>query len=189
MELQNKNAELSILMKDLAIQKAELQNLSLQIRKWNDNNADKKDLEARFIAKKEEIAALNNQIKKQRLQLLQSASITKKLYKLSEKVVANQKRPLLKEKDWKAVETLIKNIYPTIYELLSISKLTDKEIQCAYLSVFDFDTNREAILLDVQTDSINKYRSRVRQKLQITGQKMTLYDFLIGTTEQQIDYK
>ena len=178
LELQNKNAKLNMLAKDLALNKAELQNLSLKIAEQQRLNIDNVLLETQYVEKQQETKNLNLQIQQQRLQLFQEANITKRLYRLSEKIVAGKQKPLLGNKDWAAIETLIRSIYPPIYEFLQNNNLTDKEQQCAYLSVFGFDTNREAVLLGVQVDSVNKYRSRVRQKLQLTGQKINIHDFL-----------
>ena len=48
------------------------------------------------------------------------------------------------------------------------------------LVLFHLDTISEAILLNIQPDSVNKRRQRVRQKLGIIGEELDLYTYIIN---------
>lgn len=50
----------------------------------------------------------------------------------------------------------------------------------SYLVLFHLDTISEAILLNIQPDSVNKRRQRVRQKLGIIGEELDLYTYIIN---------
>ena len=47
--------------------------------------------------------------------------------------------------------------------------MTLADLRYCYLVLFHLDTISEAILLNIQPDSVNKRRQRVRQKLGIIG--------------------
>lgn len=53
------------------------------------------------------------------------------------------------------------------------------EMQYCYLSLLSLDKNQEAVILHVNPDSVSKIRFRVRQKLQISGENISINDYLI----------
>lgn len=54
--------------------------------------------------------------------------------------------------------------------------LTPSEIQYCYLSFLKLDINSEAILLNINPESISKRRLRIRQKLGYTGSEVSFYE-------------
>ena len=104
----------------------------------------------------------------------------KRLLKLSEKVIAGNQTSLLSAKDWKAIYAQVSSSYPITTKFLREVDLTEKEQQLAYLSVFNFEAKREAMLLGMQVDAVNKQRQRLRRKLGITDRNLSLHDYLVN---------
>ena len=129
---------------------------------------------------KVEESALIQKLTEQRKALLLSSAIGKKLRKLSQKVVPGNTQSLLTEKDWKTICATVNDIYPTFEDTLNTFGMTSTESRYCYLSLFQLDTTEEAILLNIQPDSVNKRRQRVRQKLGITGKEVDLRRYLIN---------
>ena len=129
---------------------------------------------------KVEESALIQKLTEQRKALLLSSAIGKKLRKLSQKVVPGNTQSLLTEKDWKTICATVNDIYPTLEDTLNTFGMTSTESRYCYLSLFQLDTTEEAILLNIQPDSVNKRRQRVRQKLGITGKEVDLRRYLIN---------
>lgn len=180
--MQEKNERLQLLEHELANTNAELNQISTQLEQYKNSRSSEENqaLLSQYTERKHEAERLMSQIQKQRQDLFQGSAIMKRLLKLSEKVVAGSQTSLLSAKDWKAIYAQVASSYPTAARFLRESDLTEKEQQLAYLSVFNFEAKREAILLGAQLDAVNKSRQRLRRKLGITDRNLSLHDYLAG---------
>lgn len=113
------------------------------------------------------IQKLKQEISCMRFQLLKKSAIAKKLNKLSEKPVINQKESLITPKDWRALKKEVIDIYHNYDERLKekVPTLTSDDIDFCMLSLFDIDSKGLACLLNYNTDSVHKKRSRLKSKL------------------------
>ena len=168
-DLERKSNELLKLRETLSRMREELQALNA-----------KEEHRVEYERLEREESTLFRKLVERREALLFSSAIGKKLRKLSQKVVPGTTGPLLMEKDWKAIVSIVNEIYPAFAAMLSKFTLTDVESRYCYLCLFRFDTVGEAILLNIQPDSVNKRRQRVRQKLGITGKGIDLRIYLIN---------
>lgn len=180
--VQEKNERLQLLEHELANTNAELNQISTQLEQYKNSRSSEENqaLLSQYTERKHEAERLMSQIQKQRQDLFQGSAIMKRLLKLSEKVVAGSQTSLLSAKDWKAIYAQVASSYPTAARFLRESDLTEKEQQLAYLSVFNFEAKREAILLGAQLDAVNKSRQRLRRKLGITDRNLSLHDYLVN---------
>lgn len=180
--MQEKNERLQLLEHELANTNAELNQISTQLEQYKNSRSSEENqaLLSQYTERKHEAERLMSQIQKQRQDLFQGSAIMKRLLKLSEKVVAGSQTSLLSVKDWKAIYAQVASSYPTAARFLRESDLTEKEQQLAYLSVFNFEAKREAILLGAQLDAVNKSRQRLRRKLGITDRNLSLHDYLVS---------
>lgn len=180
--MQEKNERLQLLEHELANTNAELNQISTQLEQYKNSRSSEENqaLLSQYTERKHEAERLMSQIQKQRQDLFQGSAIMKRLLKLSEKVVAGSQTSLLSAKDWKAIYAQVASSYPTAARFLRESDLTEKEQQLAYLSVFNFEAKREAILLGAQLDAVNKSRQRLRRKLGITDRNLSLHDYLVS---------
>lgn len=180
--MQEKNERLQLLEHELANTNAELNQISTQLEQYKNSRSSEENqaLLSQYTERKHEAERLMSQIQKQRQDLFQESAIMKRLLKLSEKVVAGSQTSLLSAKDWKAIYAQVASSYPTAARFLRESDLTEKEQQLAYLSVFNFEAKREAILLGAQLDAVNKSRQRLRRKLGITDRNLSLHDYLVS---------
>lgn len=171
-DLKQKSNSLLKLKECLRIKQEELQDLS--------SLQSKKELENQYQQMKQEEKRIINRIAEQRKELLLSSAIAKKIIKLSRKVVAGVTKSPLTEKDWQNIIDLVNDIYPSFENKLSELDMTPSHLRYCYLSLFHLDTMGEAILLNIQPDSVNKRRQRVRQKLGIIGEEIDLYGYLLS---------
>lgn len=180
--MQEKNERLQMLEHELANTNAELKQISTQLEQYKNSRSYEENqvLLDQYAERKQEAERLISQIQKQRQDLFMESAIMKKLLKLSEKVIAGNQKSLLSDKDWKAIYAQVASSYPTAAKFLRESDLTEKEQQLAYLSVFNFEAKREAVLLGAQLDAVNKQRQRLRRKLGITDRNLSLHDYLVS---------
>lgn len=131
---------------------------------------------------KNDIFTIKSELNILRKQKFLSSSITKKVIKLSQNVIAGYNKPLLSNKDWDSIKNLINNIYPSIDDFLNSDKygFTDSEIKYCYLSFFELDIRSESILLNITTESVTKRRYRIRQKLNIVGEEGSFYAYFMN---------
>lgn len=116
-----------------------------------------------------EMQELKQEISSMRLQLLKTSAIAKRLNKLAEKPEINQKESLITPKDWRALKKEVIDIYHNYDERLKekVPTLTSDDIDFCMLSLFDIDSKGLACLLNYNTDSVHKKRSRLKSKLGI----------------------
>lgn len=123
---------------------------------------------------------MNNEIIQIRRKKLALSSIAKKIIKLSQSVKPGANKSPLTTKDWKAIHELVDEIYISLPQLMKneITLFTPADIECCYLSFFNLDPQGEAILLNINPDSVSQRRSRLRKKLEIKGEDRSLYEYL-----------
>ena len=137
-----------------------------------------KRVEDLYQQKIEEIEIIRKQIQERNWDLLESSAITRKVKKLSQKLIPNANESPLTEKDWNAVYKLLDSLYPSLDAVLSRHGLTLTEKKYAYLSFFRLEDKQEAILLAVEAGTPKKYHNRIRQKLGINRMEEKVYLYL-----------
>lgn len=183
-DLEKKNSELFGLRDNLRIKQEELGNLSVQLSESNNlvsefSSREKIEKEYEQIKQEEEI--LIHRIAERRKELLLSSAIAKKVIRLSQKVVPGATKSPLSEKDWQNMITQANDIYPFLEDRLAAFNLSAAELRYCYLSLFGLDSIGESILLDIQPDSVNKRRQRVRQRLGIIAKELDLSTYLVDS--------
>ncbi len=185
-DLEKKNNELFKLRDDLRIKQEKLEDLSAQLLK-NTNLISKFDskeeLEEEYKLIKQEVENLIVRIAELRMDLFLSSPIAKKVIKLSQKVVPRATKSLLSEKDWKNIIAQANEVYPFLADRLATFNLSSAELQYCYLSLLGLDSKGESILLNIQPDSVNKRRQRVRQRLGIVVKELDLCHYLINNEQ------
>ena len=139
-----------------------------------------KRVEDLYQQKIEEIEIIRKQIQERNWDLLESSAITRKVKKLSQKLIPNANESPLTEKDWNAIWELINMVYPAVSKAVLKYELNDKERTVCYLTLFNLNTNQEAVLMNQPISFINKYRQTLRKKLHINNRNVDLYDFLVN---------
>lgn len=183
-DLEKKDSELFRLRDSLRIKQEELGNLSVQLSESNNlvsefSSREKFEKEYGQIKQEEEI--LIHRIAERRKELLLSSAIAKKVIRLSQKVVPGATKSPLSEKDWQNMITQANDIYPFLEDRLATFNLSAAELRYCYLSLFGLDSIGESILLDIQPDSVNKRRQRVRQRLGIIAKELDLSTYLVDS--------
>lgn len=127
---------------------------------------------------KENIANIEKELDLLKEEKIKNATIVKKILKLSTKVVAGNQEALLTNKDWYTLMELISQTYRSFDDFISDNPygLTSTEIQYCYLSFLKLDISSEAILLNINPESISKRRLRIRQKLGYAGSEVSFYE-------------
>ncbi|MDR0430984.1 MAG: DUF4355 domain-containing protein [Tannerellaceae bacterium] len=138
---------------------------------------------------KEEIEKMKKQISQLKKELLLSSKTGKKLAHLSEKIIPGKTDSLLHDKDWLQIEKTVNTIYPSF--LSSIAKIapdmSPAEIQYCLLTLFEFDIQQEATLLNLNPESISKRRLRVKKRLGIANEDTNLQEYLTKLKEEIVD--
>lgn len=151
-------------------------------------NANQKDIQELINVQefesehqKEEIVRTKNEINFLRNKILFSIPIVKKIVKLSQVVLPGSSRSPITVRDWQLLISNINNIYFLFYEKLEKKgfKENSSEMNYCYLSLLRLDKKQEAVLLHISPDSVSKLRFRVRQRLQISGEKISVYEYLL----------
>ena len=92
-------------------------------------------------------------------------------------------KPLIADKQWKLIADEITYIYPNLSKYLYslCPNLPEQDFLYCCLCMCGFDTNTEAKLLNIASDSVRKKRFRLREKLNIAllNDNTTLYEYLI----------
>ena len=133
--------------------------------------------QSEYDQKAQEVELLKQQYLQQRQYLLRESTIYKKIQK-SVSIPNPDHKELLTDKDWKAIYKCIDTMYPSLSERLVLAGITPTEKKYCYLSFFQLDSKLEAFLLNVNIDTPYKNRTRIRQKLKITGSEEKLYEHL-----------
>ncbi len=171
--LEQKNNTLLTLKNDLQQKQLELELLSRQM------SQQKVEWQALYEKKLAEIHQKEEEISLQTRSIWEVSPITKRLQTLVRKVNPNATQPPLTDKDWNAIREQVRTLYPAVEKVILTIGLKGSEEKLCYLSLFKFDTNQEAILLNVAINSVNTYRRNIRKKLQIQNPSQKLCDFLL----------
>lgn len=109
------------------------------------------------------------------------SSIAKKLKKISQKVIPGKESSPLTVKDWLNIQETVNDTYLSVKKLLreNTPEFTPAELECCYLSFFRLDMKEESILLNINPESVGKRHLRVKEKLGIVGQNMSIYEYFI----------
>lgn len=136
------------------------------------------DNESKLGVLKEDIVNIEEELSLMKEEKIKNAAIVKKIMKLSTKIIAGNKEPLLTNRDWRSLMDLINQTYRSFDEFISDNSygLTPTEIQYCYLSFLKLDISSEAILLNINPESISKRRLRIRQKLGYVGSEVSFYE-------------
>ena len=127
---------------------------------------------------KETIEVLNKNLivlKKDRILL---SSVAKKLRKMSQTVKPNPTQPLISDRYWHTIEEQVTEVYPALETQMDTFELTNAERHFCYLTLFQLDTTALSVLLNIIPESVNKQRLRVRQKFDLVGKSIDLYQYL-----------
>lgn len=171
--LEQKNNTLLTLKNDLQQKQLELELLSRQM------SQQKVEWQALYEKKVAEIHQKEEEIGLQTRSIWEVSPITKRLQTLVRKVNPNATQSPLTDKDWNAIREQVRTLYPAVEKLILTIGLKGSEEKLCYLSLFKFDTNQEAILLNVAINSVNTYRRSIRKKLQTQNPSQKLCDFLL----------
>lgn len=159
-------------------QQMALDSLSRQLKAAQQDNLEElRQKQSEYDQKAQEVELLKQQYLQQRQYLLRESTIYKKIQKLVSTPNPDHKE-LLTDKDWKAIYKGIDTMYPSLSERLVLAGITPTEKKYCYLSFFQLDSKLEAFLLNVNIDTPYKNRTRIRQKLKITGSEEKLYEHL-----------
>lgn len=159
-------------------QQMALDSLSCQLKvAQQDNQEELRQKQSEYNQKAQEVELLKQQYIQQRQYLLRESTIYKKIQK-SVSTPNPDHKELLTDKDWKAIYKCIDTMYPSLSERLVLAGITPTEKKYCYLSFFQLDSKQEAFLLNVNIDTPYKNRTRIRQKLKITGSEEILYEHL-----------
>ena len=185
-DLSNKSNELFRLRDNLRNKQDRLEALSIQLSEKNEklNELDSREkLEKEYEQIKKEEETLVLRIAERRKDLFLSSAISKKVIKLSQKVVPGATKSPLSEKDWQNIITQVNEVYPFLADRLAAFNLSAAELRYCYLSLLGLDSIGESILLHIQPDSVNKRRQRVRQRLGIIAKELDLCAYLINSVQ------
>ena len=171
--LEQKNNTLLTLKNDLQQKQLELELLSRQV------SQQKVEWQALYEKKVAEIHQKEEEISLQTRSIWEVSPITKRLQTLVRKVNPNATQSPLTDKDWNAIRGQVRTLYPAVEKVILTIGLKGSEEKLCYLSLFKFDTNQEAILLNIAINSVNTYRRNIRKKLQIQNPSQKLCDFLL----------
>lgn len=159
-------------------QQMALDSLSCQLKAvQQDNQEELRQKQSEYDQKAQEVEMLKQQYIQQRQYLLRESTIYKKIQK-SVSTPNPDHKELLTDKDWKIIYKCIDTMYPSLSERLVLAGITPTEKKYCYLSFFQLDSKQEAFLLNVNIDTPYKNRTRIRQKLKITGSEEKLYEHL-----------
>ena len=159
-------------------QQMALDSLSHQLKAAQQDNLEElRQKQSEYDQKAQEVELLKQQYLQQRQYLLRESTIYKKIQK-SVSTPNPDHKELLTDKDWKAIYKCIDTMYPSLSERLVLAGITPTEKKYCYLSFFQLDSKLEAFLLNVNIDTPYKNRTRIRQKLKITGSEEKLYEHL-----------
>lgn len=130
-----------------------------------------------------EIALLTSNYKELQHKSLENSPTFKELVRLAKQNKPRNAKPLITDKQWELIADEITYIYPNLSKYLYslCPNLPEQDFLYCCLCMCGFDTNTEAKLLNIASDSVRKKRFRLREKLNIAllNDNTTLYEYLI----------
>lgn len=131
----------------------------------------------------EEISLLTSNYKELQHKSLENSPVFKELVRLAKQNKPRNDKPLITDKQWELIADEITYIYPNLskYIYSLCPNLPEQDFLYCCLCMCGFDTNTEAKLLNIASDSVRKKRLRLREKLNIAllNDNATLYEYLI----------
>ena len=175
-KIQRQRDELNRIKTDFAYVSLELE----EKKKLLDTFKEKDDNYNRI---EKEIALLISNYKELQHKSLRNSPTFKELVRLAKLNQPRNDKPLITDKQWKLIADEITYIYPKLSEYLYrlCPNLPEQDFLYCCLCMCGFDTNTEAKLLNIASDSVRKKRFRLREKLNIAllNDNTTLYEYLI----------
>ena len=130
-----------------------------------------------------EIALLTSNYKELQHKSLENSPTFKELVRLAKQNKPRNDKPLITDKQWELIADEITYIYQNLSKYLYslCPNLPEQDFLYCCLCMCGFDTNTEAKLLNIASDSVRKKRFRLREKLNIAllNDNTTLYEYLI----------
>lgn len=127
-----------------------------------------------------EIALLTSNYKELQHKSLENSPTFKELVRLAKQNKPRNDKPLITDKQWELIADEITYIYPNLSKYLYslCPNLPEQDFLYCCLCMCGFDTNTEAKLLNIASDSVRKKRFRLREKLNIAllNDNTTLYE-------------
>ena len=157
-------------------------NLSIELDKKKKMLASIVEKDEKYNQMEKEVTELTHRYKKLQAKLISDSPIYKELSQLVNLNIPRNKKQLITVKQWKLIVEEITNIYPNFYEYIDnlCPDLSIQEIEYCCFTLYGFDTNDEAKLLNISPSSVRTKRLRLRQRLNITLPDQTsLYEYLI----------
>lgn len=147
-----------------------LLHLSLDLEKKKAKLLTFEEKNENYSQMKEEITSIISNYKKLQGKIITESSLYKNLLLLANQHMPKSNKCLITEKHWELIVKEITSIYPNLYLYIMdrCPELSDHEWQYCCLNMFNFDTNAEANLLNINLSSVRTKRFRLRQKLNIT---------------------
>lgn len=175
-KIQKQREELNKMKTDILYISIELEKKKKLLEVLKERNVD-------YDKMQEEINYLTNNYKVLQSKSLENSPIIKELLHLASHNKSKNEKPLITNKHWQLVIDEITHIYPNLRKYLDslCPSLPEQDFQYCCLYMCGFDTNTEAKLLYISTESVRKKRLRLRQKLNITlsNNNSTLYEYLV----------
>jgi tetratricopeptide (TPR) repeat protein len=165
--IQGQDKEIQILMAKYYVAKNELM--------------DKEEITTQYNQKEKEVELLSGKLKDLRRKRLLNSAIGRKLRTLASSVKPQMDKSLITTKMWHSIEKEVKEIYPEFELKLTEShspELSESDWQYCCFLLFNFNSNEEGILLNINPHSARTRRSRIRGKLGIElTDEQKLYDY------------
>lgn len=173
---------------ELHKQESELNNLKIDFLDLSIELNKKKELldtvtekDEKYNQSQAEIKDLSHRYKKLQTKLIADAPLYKELLRLVNQNIPGNNSPLITKEQWKLIFKEITGIYPNLYSYIYnlCPTLSEQEAQYCCFCMYGFDTNAEAKLLNISPNSVRTKRLRLRQRLNITlPNQTTLYQYL-----------
>lgn len=122
-----------------------------------------------YLRMSNEIIGILSNYKKLQSKMVADSLLYKELKLLADQCIPQNDRPLIAKNQWAFIVKEIMGIYPDLYSYVftRCASLSEQEWQYCCLCMFDFDTNEEAKLLNINPTSVKTKRHRLRQKLNL----------------------
>ncbi len=168
--------------KELNKMKLDLHTLSLELEKRRILLNTFKEKNENYDKMQKEISHLFTNYRKLQNKILADSPLYKELVSLANKNMPRITAPLINKNQWKLIVNEITSIYPNLYNYLFSLRptLSDEDFQYCCFYLYGFDTNVEAKLLNIATESVRRKHNRLKEKLNITlPSNSTLYKYLM----------
>ena len=175
-KIQRQQEELNRIKTDLLYVSLELEKKKRLLDTFKEKNESYEEMQ-------EEISLLTTNYKQLQNKILENSPLHKELIHLANQNKPRNNKPLITDKQWKLIADEITYIYPNLSKYLYslCPNLPEQDFLYCCLCMCGFDTNTEAKLLNIASDSVRKKRFRLREKLNIAllNDNTTLYEYLI----------